>query len=93
MVLGDLAPDPDPNLVAQASRTIGTVGEFEFVMPLKDSSDGNAAWERGRAYQIALLLGPGETYGGITEEVWMSDQIVIRVGGPSSTSIYLPPGR
>ncbi len=92
MVLGDLAPDPSPNLLARAHRTIGAVREFEFVMPLTNASDSNAAWERGRAYQIALLLGPGEDYGGITEDVWMSDQIVVRVGGPSTTSIYLPPG-
>jgi hypothetical protein len=90
MVLGDLASDPTPNLLAQASRTVGAVREFEFAMPLTNPSDGNAAWERGRAYQIAFLVGPGETYGGITEEVWMSDQIVVRIGGPSTTSIYLP---
>ena len=64
--------------------------EFEFVTPLTSSWEGNAAWERGRAYQIAFLIGPGESYGGITEEVWMSDQIVVRIGGRSTTSIYLP---
>ena len=90
MVLGDLAPDPTPNLVAQAHRTSGAVREFEFVMPLMNVSDGNAAWERGRAYQIALLVGAGETYQGIAEEVWMSDQIVVRIGKPSTTTIYLP---
>jgi hypothetical protein len=90
MVLGDLAPDPTPNLEAQASRTLGAVREFEFVSPLMGSSDGNAAWERGHAYQIAFLVGPGERYGGITDEVWMSGQIVVRIGGRSTTSIYLP---
>jgi hypothetical protein len=50
--------------------------------------------QRGHAYQIALLLGDGEEYRGITEKTWMSDQVVVRVGGPSTTSIYLQdPGR
>jgi hypothetical protein len=89
MVSGDLAPDPNPNLESQAHRAVGRVREFEFVMPLRDAWDGSAAWERGRAYQIALLVGPGESYRGIDEEVWMSDQIVVRIGGPSTTSIYL----
>jgi hypothetical protein len=89
MARGDLVPDPEPNLLAQAHRTAGRVREYEFVMPLMNSSDGNTAWQRGRAYQIAVLIGAGKEYRGITEKSWMSDQIVVRIGGPSTTSIYL----
>ena len=91
MVRGDLVSDPQPNLLAQAHRAAGTVREYEFILPLANLSDGNAAWQRGRAYQIAVLVGAGEEYRAITEKTWMSDQIVVRIGGPSTTSIYLHP--
>jgi hypothetical protein len=91
MVRGDLVPDPQPNLLAQAHRTSGAVREYEFSMSLMNSSEGNAAWQRGRAYQIAVLIGDGEEYRGITEMTWMSDQLVVRIGAPSAVSIYHPP--
>ncbi len=91
MAAGDLVQDPQPNLIEAAHRDAGAAREYEFVMPLKSASPGNTAWERGRAYQIALLVGPGSEFAGITDGTWMSDQLLVRVGGPSTTSIYHPP--
>jgi hypothetical protein len=39
---------------------------------------------------LAFLIGPGSEFKGITEEVWMSDQVLVRLGGPSEDSIYRP---
>jgi hypothetical protein len=91
LLLPSVVSDRKLNLLAQAHRITGALREYEFVMPLMNVSDGNTAWERGRAHQIAILLGAGEEYRGITEKTWMSDQIVLRIGGPSTTSIYLHP--
>lgn len=65
--------------------------EYEFAFPLKNDDPGDALWETGKAYQIAILVGPSEEFKGITEDTWMSDQIHIRIGSPSKESIYHPP--
>lgn len=90
MASGDLVQDPQPNLIASAHRTVGKVREYEFAFPLKNESLGNTAWERGRSYQIAGLVGSTKEFQGVTEETWMSDQVLIRIGGPSTASIYHP---
>ena len=70
---------------------IGKVTEYEFAFPLKNDDLGDALWEMGRAYQIAILVGPSEEFKAVTEDTWMSDQVHIRVGSPSKDSIYHPP--
>lgn len=91
MAFGDLVQDPQPNLIESAHRTVGKTVEYEFAFPLKNESLGNTAWERERSYQIAVLVGPTKEFQGVTEETWMSDQVLIRIGGPSTASIYHPP--
>jgi hypothetical protein len=91
MASGDLVQDPQPNLIASAHRTVNTGREYEFAFPLTNESLGNTAWERERSYQIAVLVGPTNTFGGVTEDTRMSDQILIRIGNRSATSIYDPP--
>ncbi|MBI2461836.1 MAG: hypothetical protein HYV61_10175 [Candidatus Rokubacteria bacterium] len=93
MAAGDLVQDPQPNLIEAAHRDAGAVREYEFVMPLNNASLGDTAWARGRAYQIAVLVGPGPEFAGVTDNTWMSDQVLVRVGGPSTASIYHPPFR
>lgn len=91
MASGSLVRDPGDNLLARAHRIEGALAEYEFAFPLKNAGDGQTDWERGRTYQIAFLVGSGEDFEGVTEETWMSDQVLIRIGGPSSDSIYRPP--
>ena len=91
MASGDLVQDPQPNLIASGHRTIGKTREYEFAFPLKNESLGNTAWERDRSYQLAVLVGPTKEFRGVTEKTWMSDQILIRIGIPSTVSIYHPP--
>lgn len=91
MASGDLVQDPQPNLIESAHRTVGKAREYEFAFPLKNESLGNTAWERDRSYRIAVLVGPTKEFQGVTEETWMSDQVLIRIGSPSTTSIYYPP--
>src|SRR5919109_3400514 len=91
MASGDLVQDPRPNLIASAHRTVHTGREYEFAFPLMNESLGNTAWERERSYQIAVLVGPTNEFGGVTEDTWMSDQIHIRIGNRSAASIYDPP--
>lgn len=91
MASGSLVRDPGDNLLARGHRTEGGLAEYEFAFPLKSAGDGQTDWEWGRTYQIAFVAGPGEEFGGVTEETWMSDQVLIRIGGPSSDSIYRPP--
>lgn len=91
MAAGDLVQDPQPNLTASAHRTVGNGREYEFAVPLKNESLGNTAWERDRSYQIAVLLGPTKEFTEVTPTTWMSDQVLIRVGSRSTTSIYHPP--
>jgi hypothetical protein len=90
MASGDLVRDPENALAAAAQRTVGTGREYEFAFPLRNPGEGNTDWQRGRAYQIAFLVGPTPRFVGITETTWMSDQVVIRLGHGSAPSIYHP---
>lgn len=65
--------------------------EYEFAFPHNNESPGDSLWESGKAYQIAFLVGATEKFAGVNEDTWMSDQIHIRLGGPSTDSIYHPP--
>lgn len=65
--------------------------EYEFAFPYKNEDLGDSFWQAGRAYQIAILVGPREEFSGITEDTWMSDQIYVRLGSRSGESIYDPP--
>lgn len=91
MAFGDLVQDPQPNLIATAHRTVGNAREYEFAFPLMNESLGNTAWERDQSYQVAVLVGPTQAFQGVTEETWMSDQILIRIGSASTASICYPP--
>ncbi len=91
MAAGDLVQDPQPNLMASAHRAMGGGREYEFSFPLMNASLGNTAWERDRSYQIAVLVGPGTEFRGVTPDTWMSDQMLIRIGSRSTASIYHPP--
>ena len=91
MAFGDLVQDPQPNLIAAAHRPMGSAHDYEFAFPLTNKSLGNTAWERDRSYQVAVLVGPTQAFQGVTEETWMSDQILIRIGSASTASIYHPP--
>ena len=91
MASGDLVQDPQPNLIASGHRTVGKVREYEFAFPMRNDSLGNTAWERDRSYQIAVLVGPSREFKGVTEDAWMSDQILLRIATHSTASIYDPP--
>jgi len=91
MAAGDLGQDPQPNLTASGHRTIAKGREYEFAFPLKNESLGNTAWGRERSYQIAVLVGPTKEFRGVTQDTWMSDQVLIRIGSRSTASIYHPP--
>lgn len=90
MASGSLVRDQGGNLIKAAHRTAGKDREYEFTMPLKNTDLGDALWERDQTYMIALLVGPGQEYRGVSEDVWMSDQILIRIGSPSRLSMYVP---
>jgi hypothetical protein len=91
MASGDLVQDPQPNRIASAHRTVNTGLEYEFAFPLTHDTLGNTAWEWERSYQIAVLVGPTNTFGGVTEDTWMSDQILVQIGNRSAASMYDPP--
>jgi hypothetical protein len=91
MASGSLVRDQVGNLVKAAHRTAGKDREYEFTMPLKNADLGDTLWERDQTYMIAILVGPGQEYRGVSEDVWMSDQILIRIGSPSTLSMYIPP--
>lgn len=74
-----------------AHRTVGKGREYEFTFPLKNADLGDTLWERDQSYMVALLVGPRQEYQGVDEDVWMSDQVLIRIGSPSTLSMYLPP--
>ena len=65
--------------------------EYEFAFPYRNKDLGDSFWQLGRAYQIAILVGPTEKFNGVTEDTWMSDQVYIRLGSRSQESIYQPP--
>jgi hypothetical protein len=91
MASGTLVRDQNSNLKEVASRKIGKGMEYEFAFPYRNEDLGDSFWQLGRAYQIAILVGPTEKLNGVTEDTWMSDQIYIRLGSPSEDSIYHPP--
>ena len=91
MAAGILVQDAQSNLLARAHRTIGPHREYEFTFPLRNDDLGDTLWERDRTYMLAVLVGPQSRYTGIDDAVWMSDQALIRLGRPSTESIYRPP--
>jgi hypothetical protein len=91
MASGSLVRDQASNVIQSAHRTAGKGREYELTFPLKNTDPGDTLWERDRTYMIAVLVGPGQEYRGVSEDVWMSDQILIRIGSPTTLSIYLPP--
>jgi hypothetical protein len=91
MASGSLVRDLQSNLLQSAYRTVGSAREYEFIMSLKNSDQGDTLWERDQSYMVAVLVGPGQEYRGVSDDVWMSDQILIRIGGPSTLSMYVPP--
>jgi hypothetical protein len=91
MAAASLVRDQSSNLKEVAIRKIGMSMEYEFAFPYRNEDLGDSFWQLGRAYQIAVLVGPGEKFDGVTEDAWMSDQIYIRLGSRSRESIYQPP--
>ncbi len=65
--------------------------EYEFAFPYQNEELGDSFWQVGKAYQVAILVGPSEEFKGVTEDTWMSDQVHIRLGSSSKESIYHPP--
>ncbi len=91
MASGTLVRDKDSNLKAVGFRKVGQSMEYEFAFPYRNEDLGDSLWQMGRAYQIAILVGPSEEFTGVNEETWMSDQVYVRLGSPSADSIYYPP--
>ena len=91
MASGSLVRDKESNLKAVGLRKSDKSMEYEFAFPYKNEDLGDSLWQVGRAYQIAILVGPSEEFKGVSDDVWMSDQIYIRLGSPSQESIYHPP--
>lgn len=91
MSAGILVRDAQSNLVASAHRSVDHLREYEFTMPLQNADLGDTAWSRHQTYMLAVLVGPTQQYSGFGSDIWMSDQILIRVGSPSTQSIYVPP--
>ena len=91
MVSASLVRDKKSNLKEIGLRKVGKFMEYEFAFPFQNEDLGDSLWQLGRAYQIAILVGPSEQFDSITGDTWMSDQIDIRLGSPSQESIYDPP--
>lgn len=91
MAAGILVQDQQSNLLASAHRTDGQQQGYEFAFPLRNDDLGDTLWERGHTYMLAVLVGPDASYTGIDRTVWMSDQVLVRLGEPSTESIYRPP--
>ena len=91
MASGTLVRDKESNLKGVGVRKVGESAEDEFAFPYHNEDLGDSFWQVGRAYQIAILVGPSEEFKGISEDTWMSDQVYIRLGSPSQESIYHPP--
>jgi hypothetical protein len=90
MVSASLVRDKESNLKQVAFRKAGKSVEYEFTFPYQNGDLGDTLWKLDRAYQIAILVGPGERFQGINQDTWMSDQIYIRLGSRSKESIYHP---
>lgn len=91
MAVASLVRDKESNLKEAGFRKVGKGMEYEFAFPYRNEDLGDSFWQLGRAYQIAILVGPTEEFNGVTEATWMSDQIYIRFGSRSQESIYQPP--
>ena len=91
MASATLVRDKDSNLKAVGFRKVGQSMEYEFAFPYKNEDAGDSLWQMGKAYQIAMLVGPTEEFNGVTEDTWLSNQVYIRMGFPSKESIYHPP--
>lgn len=91
MAAASLVRDKQSNLKETGLRKVGKGMEYEFAFPYQNEDLGDSFWQLGKAYQIAILVGPTEEFNGLTQDNWMSDQIYIRVGSPSKDSIYHPP--
>lgn len=91
MASATLVRDRKSNLKEAAIRNSGKSVEYEFAFPYKNEDLGESYWQAGRAYQMAILVGPREEFSGVTEDTWMSDQIYVRLGSRSQESIYQPP--
>lgn len=91
MASGTLVRDKESNVKEAAFRRVDNGVEYEFAFPYRNEDLGDSFWQLGRAYQIAILVGPTEEFNGVTEDTWMSDQIYIRLGSQSKESIYHPP--
>ncbi len=89
MASGFLVKDQKSNLLGSGFRSEGSSREFEFAFPLTNEDLGDTAWEEGRAYIIAFLIGEGKAFRQITPQTRMSDQVLIRIGSESKRSIYL----
>ncbi len=88
MASGFLVQDQTSNLLGAGFKSVGSTSEYEFAFPLTNEDLGDTAWEDGRAYLIAFLIDEGETFSQITPQTWISDQVLIRIGGKSRRSIY-----
>ena len=91
MAAASLVRDKDSNVKETGFRKVGNGMEYEFAFPYKNENLGDSFWQLGKAYQIAVLVGPTEKFNGVTEDTWISDQIYIRLGSRSQESIYHPP--
>lgn len=91
MSSASLVRDKESNLKEAGFRKVGKSVEYEFAFPYQNEELGDSFWQSGRAYQIAILVGPGEEFKGVTEDTWMSDQVHIWLGSLSKESIYHPP--
>ena len=91
MSSASLVRDKKNNIKETGFRKIGKVMEYEFAFPYQNEELGDSVWQVGKAYQIAILVGPSEELQGVTDDSWMSDQVHIRLGSPSKESIYHPP--
>ena len=82
--------DQKGNLKAAASRPEGNGMVHEFSFPHWNEDPSGTDWRKGNAYMLAFLVGPGPEFKGITQDVWMSPEVLVRLGGPSEDSIYRP---
>ena len=91
MAAGILVQDAQSNVLASAHRATGQHYEYEFTLPLRNDDLGDTLWERDHTYMLAVLVGPQSRYTGMDDAVWMSDQVLIRLGAHATESIYRPP--
>lgn len=91
MSSASLVRDEKSNIKEMRFRKVGKDMEYEFAFPYQNEELGDSFWQVGKAYQVAILVGPSEEFKGVTEDTWMSDQAHIWLGSQSKESIYQPP--